>query len=94
MKKSTVNAITVATLLIAVIGLIYSVFDTKPQQELTRVDCVDITVFATKGSRSAEEQCAPYGGIALGEEKGREALVILVRNQPVGGFEGREHAIR
>ncbi|WP_428645363.1 antitermination protein [Roseibium sp.] len=66
----------------------------KTDRELRRVDCQAITMFTPAHNKSAEELCANYGGVALKDaEPSTEGLVILVRNQPVGGFKG-ENAVR
>ncbi|MBD8890359.1 antitermination protein [Roseibium litorale] len=55
--------------------------------DLTRTDCARITVFAPSGPKTAEDLCRPYGGLALkNAAPSDEGLVILVRNQPMGGF--------
>lgn len=84
------KTLTVATLLIALAGLIYTFLDEKPQPELSRFDCADLTLFASRGAKSADDHCASYGGVALASSAptARSALVILVRNQPVGGATG------
>lgn len=56
---------------------------------MSRTDCVDISLFAMPSDKSAEELCRNYGGVAKPQASlSDEALVILVRNKPVGGFKG------
>lgn len=56
-------------------------------KDLTRTDCARITVFSPAGAKSPEDLCRPYGGLALANAApSDEGLVILVRNQPMGGF--------
>ncbi|MBO0344946.1 antitermination protein [Roseibium limicola] len=88
------QTITVAALFIAIAGLFYTVFLDKAAPELSRFECENITLFAPQGQKSATDHCATYGGLAQDSQLKGEALVILVRNQPVGGFEGREYTIR
>jgi predicted small lipoprotein YifL len=61
----------------------------KPGSDLRRVECSKITIFAPQGGKSDEDLCKSYGGLAAapGQET-VEGLVILVRNQPMGGFDG------
>ncbi|MHA7777844.1 antitermination protein [Roseibium sp. M-1] len=62
--------------------------------ELRRVDCQAITMFTPAKTKSAEELCANYGGVAHKDSiPSKEGLVILVRNQPMGGFNG-ENTVR
>ncbi|MDN3719857.1 antitermination protein [Roseibium salinum] len=57
--------------------------------ELRRIDCQMITMFTPARHKSAEQLCENYGGVALKDaEPNKEGLIILVRNQPMGGFEG------
>ncbi|WP_417689860.1 antitermination protein [Roseibium sp.] len=85
------KTIAVATICCAFAALIYDLFDTRPEPDLTRIDCVEIAVFAPQASiKSAENLCRNYGGIAKTDaQPSTEGLVILVRNQPVGGFSGQ-----
>ncbi len=89
------KAIAFATLCCALAALIFNFFDDRPRAELSRIDCVEIAVFAPNGSvKSAEDLCRAYGGVARSNASpSEEGLVILVRNQPVGGFSG-QHWIR
>ncbi len=58
--------------------------------DLRRVDCNEMTVFAPKNRSSDKDLCRGYGGIAkIDAEPNSEGLVILVRNQPMGGFTGQ-----
>ncbi len=81
---------TTSTLALALVGLGIAVSGSPAtDSELRRVDCQAITMFTPARTKSAEELCANYGGIAQsGSEPSKEALVILVRNQPMGGFAG------
>ncbi|WP_417671723.1 antitermination protein [Roseibium sp.] len=85
------KTIAVATLCCALAALIFNFFDERPAPDLSRVDCVDIAVFAPKSSiKSAESLCKNYGGLATSDaDPSDEGLVILVRNQPMGGFSGQ-----
>ena len=88
MKKIAVAATTTFALALAGVSLALS-GGVKTDSELRRVDCRTITMFTPAQKKSAEELCANYGGVA---EKNsgptEEGLVILVRNQPMGGFAG------
>lgn len=88
------KTITALTLLIALAGLIYTFFDDKPQPELTRLDCVDITLFAPLNGKNPRDICEKYGGVAPRKDASQEAVVVLVRNQRFGGFEGRNYTVR
>lgn len=88
MNKFAVATTTTFALVLAGIG--FSMLGgAKTDSQLRRVDCEAITMFTPAYNKSAEELCANYGGVAeadtLPSEKG---LVILVRNQPMGGFDG------
>lgn len=76
---------------VAFSGLVY-LASTVPQQaaaDLHRVDCADLTIFALKNKSSDADICRSYGGLAEVDAKpSAEGLVILVRNRPMGGFEG------
>lgn len=93
MKKLAVIA--TSTFALAVVGVGFAMSgSTKSDRELRRVDCQAITMFTPALKKSAEDLCANYGGVALQDSvPSKEGLVILVRNQPVGGFVG-EHAVR
>ncbi|MBN9671301.1 antitermination protein [Roseibium aggregatum] len=88
MKKFAVATTTTCALALTGVGLALS-GGAKTDSELRRIDCQAITMFIPSRYKSAEELCANYGGVALKDalpsEKG---LVILVRNQPMGGFQG------
>jgi len=61
----------------------------KHDTDLRRVECSKITIFAPQGGKSDEALCESYGGLAVSTaDETQEGLVILVRNQPMGGFEG------
>ncbi|WP_150525535.1 antitermination protein [Roseibium sediminis] len=86
MKLITVSALTVAA---ALTGFAFAMTVEKPTGELRRVDCTKITIFAPHDGKSAEDLCKGYGGVATkNAEPTDEGLVILVRNQPAGGFDG------
>ncbi|SHM13518.1 hypothetical protein [Roseibium suaedae] len=69
-------------------GFVPELLNTASASDLTRTDCARITVFAPASPKSAEDLCRPYGGLALkNAAPSSEGLVILVRNQPMGGFE-------
>lgn len=93
MNKYAVVTTSVFALAIAGLGISLSSGPTT-DRELRRVDCEAITMFTPAHSKSAEELCANYGGVAHKDsEPSKNGLVILVRNQPVGGFAG-ENAVR
>lgn len=86
MKLLTVGAITIAATLA---GLGLAATGEKSAPDLRRVDCNQITIFAPQDGKSADDLCRGYGGTAnAGAQAAAEGLVILVRNQPMGGFEG------
>ncbi|WP_439529781.1 antitermination protein [Pannonibacter sp.] len=59
-------------------------------EELTRINCANLTLFVSTGRASADDLCRPHGGLAASDASpSSEGLVILVRNTPVGGFKGR-----
>ena len=93
MKKIAVAATT--TFAIALVGVSLAMSGgVKTDGELRRVDCQAITMFTPAQRKSAEELCANYGGVAEKDAMPSEqGLVILVRNQPMGGFDG-EHTVR
>ncbi len=93
MKKTAFAATSAFAIVIAGLSLALS-GGAKSDRELRRVDCQALTMFTPAHNKSAEELCANYGGVALKDAApSTEGLVILVRNQPVGGFEG-EKAVR
>lgn len=56
---------------------------------LREVNCAKLTVFAPENGQTGEDICRDHGGIAKSDKHGEiPALVILVRNQPVGGSNG------
>lgn len=79
----------IAALLLA--GAAYEVTSGQASDsDLRRVECNRMTVFAPKGGSSADDLCRGYGGVAqTGASPSEEGLVILVRNQPMGGFSGQ-----
>jgi hypothetical protein len=87
------NKFAYATIAVAAVigaGLTFELVMPTPQEsELRRVECQALTMFTPSRSKSADELCENYGGVALkNAEPSKEGLVILVRNQPVGGFAG------
>ncbi|MBO6508244.1 MAG: antitermination protein [Roseibium sp.] len=92
MKKFAVVA--TSTIALALAGGFAMSGGTKADRELRRVDCQTITMFTPAYNKSAEDLCANYGGVAAKDATpSSEGLVILVRNQPVGGFAG-ENTVR
>ncbi|WP_422377015.1 antitermination protein [Roseibium sp.] len=90
MKKIAVAATTTFALALAGVSLALS-GGVKTDTELRRVDCQAITMFTPAQKKSAEELCANYGGVAAKNAgPSDEGLVILVRNQPMGGFAGEK----
>ncbi|MEM5582122.1 MULTISPECIES: antitermination protein [unclassified Roseibium] len=90
MKKIAVAATTTFALALAGVGFAMS-GGVKTDSELRRVDCQALTMFTPAYRKSAEELCANYGGIAQKDAApNKEGLVILVRNQPMGGFDGEQ----
>ena len=68
-------------------GLVPDLLQGTDRADLMRTDCARITVFAPSSPKTAEDLCRPYGGLALkNAAPSDEGLVILVRNQPMGGF--------
>ncbi|MXN63755.1 antitermination protein [Stappia sp. GBMRC 2046] len=58
-------------------------------QGLREVNCATLTVFAPENGQTGEDLCRDHGGLAQSDKHGETpALVILVRNQPVGGSDG------
>ena len=93
MNKIAVAAPSTFVLALVGAGIVVS-GGVKTDGELRRVDCQALTMFTPAKAKSAEELCANYGGVALKDaEPSKEGLVILVRNQPMGGFDG-EHTVR
>ena len=93
MNKIAVAATSTFVLALVGAGIVVS-GGVKTDGELRRVDCQALTMFTPAKAKSAEELCANYGGVALKDaEPSKEGLVILVRNQPMGGFDG-EHTVR
>lgn len=81
-------ALTAATVIFA--GFAFAVAHSESGSDLRRIDCSEITVFAPKNSTSAGDLCRSYGGVAQNDASPNdEGLVILVRNQPMGGFDGQ-----
>ncbi|MCV0427886.1 MAG: antitermination protein [Roseibium sp.] len=82
--------VTSSTFALAFVGLALSLSSgPKTDHDLRRVECEAITMFTPADNKSAEDLCANYGGVAQnGSEPSKEGLVILVRNQPMGGFIG------
>lgn len=93
MKKIAVAA--TSTFALALVGVSLAMSGgVKTDSELRRVDCQALTMFTPAFKKSAEDLCANYGGVALKDAApSKEGLVILVRNQPMGGFDG-EQALR
>ncbi|WP_422038044.1 antitermination protein [Roseibium sp.] len=81
---------TTSTFVIALAGFGLVLSDSpSTDRELRRVDCQAITMFTPAQNKSPEDLCANYGGVAeTGTEPSKSGLVILVRNQPMGGFAG------
>ncbi|GAA0773183.1 antitermination protein [Roseibium denhamense] len=87
------NKIAVTSLTIGLLALTGGTFalsgNTNSDNSLRRVDCHAITMFTPSKAKSAEELCENYGGVAeRNAEPSKQGLVILVRNQRYGGFEG------
>lgn len=90
MTKFVIAAISAIAILAIGISLALS-GDVTKEAELRRVDCQAITMFTPAKSKSAEDLCAKYGGVAkTNAAPSTQGLVILVRNQPVGGFAGHQ----
>ncbi|MTI45181.1 antitermination protein [Roseibium hamelinense] len=85
------NKLLIAAAAFVVAGISVAATTPKPAEvELRRVDCTDLTVFAPDNGKTPKDLCKSYGGLArAGGTPNSEGLVILVRNQPVGGFEGQ-----
>lgn len=59
--------------------------------ELARIDCARLVIFAPAGRIDAQQACKAHGGLAVqAGEQPDAGLTILIRNQPAGGFEGRD----
>lgn len=84
------NKIALAAATVVFAGFAFAVTHSESDTDLRRVDCSEITVFAPKNSASASDLCRSYGGLAQTDAApSDEGLVILVRNQPMGGFDGQ-----
>lgn len=83
--------VTVAVAAAAFAGAIYSSASGQQKDtDLRRIDCSRMTVFAPRSGTSADDVCRSYGGVAkIGAAPSETGLVILVRNQPMGGFDGQ-----
>lgn len=83
--------VTVAVAAAALAGVVYgSAFGQQKDTDLRRIDCSRMTVFAPQGGTSPDDVCRNYGGVAkIGATPSEDGLVILVRNQPMGGFNGQ-----
>lgn len=83
--------IALAASALALVGVTYTIVTpAQSPNELRRVDCSKLTVFAPVRGQSPEQLCRGHGGLAkIGMAPNEEGMVILVRNQPVGGFEGK-----
>ncbi|WP_454608240.1 antitermination protein [Labrenzia sp. MBR-25] len=93
MNKIAVAATSTFVLVLVGAGVVLS-GGVRTDSELRRVECQTLTMFTPARSKSAEELCANYGGVALKDaEPSKQGLVILVRNQPMGGFDG-ENTVR
>lgn len=56
---------------------------------LREVNCARLTVFAPRNGLTSEDLCRDHGGLAKSASTVETpALVILVRNQPVGNANG------
>jgi len=87
MKTFALSALVVAS---AVAGVGFLGQTDNAPADLRRVECTKITIFAPQGGKSDEDLCASYGGLAIStSDETNEGLVILVRNQPMGGFAGQ-----
>jgi len=88
MNKFAYATITLAALVVT--GLTFALPGPTPKDsELRRVECQALTMFTPSQTKSAEELCINYGGVAMKDAApSKQGLVILVRNQPVGGFAG------
>ena len=87
------KSIAIATICCALAALVFNLLNGSEPQDLSRIDCAKLTVFAPKASSaSPKDLCRSYGGLAQTNHiPNTEGLVILVRNQPMGGFDG-QHA--
>ena len=88
--------VTVAIAAAALAGVVYgSASGQQKDTDLRRIDCSRMTVFALKSGSSADDVCRNYGGVAkIGATPSETGLVILVRNQPMGGFNGQTTTVR
>jgi len=90
MNKIAVAATSTFALALAGIGMTLS-GGINTDRDLRRVDCQAITMFTPAQNKPAEELCANYGGVAQKDaQPSKQGLVILVRNQPMGGFDGEK----
>ncbi|NVK35539.1 MAG: antitermination protein [Rhodobacteraceae bacterium] len=75
--------------LVAIAGVFYTA--EGENTDMSRTDCADISLFAMPTDKTAEELCRNYGGVVKPQTSlSNQALVVLVRNQPAGGFEGQK----
>ena len=80
---------TAAVLSVGLAGLALSDAGKDEPKEMRRIDCKKITMFTPVQGKSAEFLCRNYGGVAVhGESVSSEGLIVLVRNQPMGGSDG------
>ncbi|SDU23525.1 antitermination protein [Stappia sp. ES.058] len=70
-------------------GFGLATFAQESDSNLRRIACVDLMVFAPANGISDADTCRAHGGLAAeGAHAANSALVILVRNQPVGSSFG------
>lgn len=83
--------LSLAAAVVIVAGTVYgTAFSQSSDSDLKRIECKDVTVFAPKNRSSTADICHNHGGVAKTEAAPtKNALVILVRNQPMGGFAGQ-----
>jgi hypothetical protein len=83
MNKFTYASIAVAAVIGA--GLTFELVMPTPQEsELRRVECQALTMFTPSRSKSADELCENYGGVALKECRAEQRRARYPGTQPAG----------
>ncbi|MBA5777698.1 antitermination protein [Stappia sp. F7233] len=74
---------------VAIASFAYVGLADERDPKLRKIQCTALTVFAPSNGLSAKELCRAHGGLAANRKPApTQGLVILVRNQPMGGSEG------
>lgn len=74
---------------LTVVGMAVIAIAGERHGELREINCAQLTVFVPENGQTGEDLCKAHGGLAATRSTtDTPALVILVRNQPVGGADG------